>query len=50
MAVTELGITTETKALFLKADFPIDLTDESITKLPVQPLSFLISAAGISTE
>jgi hypothetical protein len=48
--VTELGITTETKALYLKADLPIDLTDESIIKLPVQPILLLISAAGISTE
>jgi hypothetical protein len=48
--VTELGITTEVKALYLKADFPIDLTDESIIKLPVQPLLLLSSAAGISTE
>jgi hypothetical protein len=50
MLVTELGIETEVIFDHANALSPILLIDGSITKFPVHPLSFVIDAAGISTE
>jgi hypothetical protein len=48
--VTEFGIETDVIFDHWKALGPILLIDASITRFPVQPLSFVIEAAGISTE